>query len=184
MTDPETAPASAEPLAARVVVVDYDLAWPAWFEAQADRIRAAIGGAALAIEHVGSTAVPGLPAKPVIDINLAVADAADEAAYAPALEAAGYRLIIRQPEWNEHRMFKGRDPEVNLHVYAVGCPELDRVRLFRDWLRASAEDRVLYAQTKRALAARDWSHVQDYADAKTEVVAQIMTRAQTWAGTR
>lgn len=184
MTDPLTAPATAEPLAARVVVSDYNPGWPAVFEAEAAKIRAAIGSAALSIEHVGSTSVPDLPAKPVIDINLAVADPADEDAYAPALAAAGYRLIIRQPDWNEHRLLKGRDPEVNLHVYPAGCAELDRVRLFRDWLRASAEDRALYAATKRSLAERNWSHVQAYADAKTEVVLQIMARAEAWAAGR
>jgi len=161
----------------KVEVVDYDPAWPALFEGEAAKVRAALGAAVLAIEHVGSTSVPGLAAKPVIDINLTVADSADEAAYAAAVEAAGYRLLHREPDWFEHRMFKGRDPEVNLHVFSAGCPELDRVRMFRDWLRANDEDRALYAATKRDLAGRDWAHVQDYAEAKTAVVLEIMARA-------
>ena len=161
-----------------VRVVDYDPAWLALYEAHAAKIRAALGDAALAIEHVGSTSVPGLAAKPVIDINLAVADSADEDAYAARLDAAGYRLLHREPDWFEHRMFKGRDPEVNLHVFSAGCPELATVRRFRDWLRANPGDRELYARTKRDLAERDWERVQDYADAKTAVVAEIMARAE------
>lgn len=148
------------------------------FAREAERIRAALGERALQIEHAGSTAVPGLAAKPVIDIVLAVADSRDESGYAPALEAAGYRLIIREPEWYEHRMFKGSQPETNLHVFSSGCPEIDRMLIFRDWLRANAADRDLYARTKRELSQRRWERVQDYADAKTAIVAQIMARAQ------
>ena len=165
----------------RVEVVDYDPAWPAQFEAVAGRVRAALGRAALAVEHVGSTSVPGLAAKPVIDANLTVADSADEAAYAQALEAAGFRLIVREPNWFEHRMFKGADPAANLHVFSDGCPELSTMRLMRDWLRASPDDLALYARTKRALAQQAWAAVQDYAEAKGEVVAEILGRARVWA---
>jgi GrpB-like predicted nucleotidyltransferase (UPF0157 family) len=165
----------------RVEVVDYDPAWPAQFEAVAERVRAALGPAVLDLEHVGSTSVPGLAAKPVIDLNLTVADSADEATYAPALQAAGFRLIVREPEWFEHRMFKGVDPAANLHVFSAGCPELASMRLMRDWLRASPGDLALYARTKRALAERAWDRVQDYAEAKGEVVSEIMGRARAWA---
>ncbi len=166
----------------RLEVVDYDPAWPSAFDAEAAKVRAALGSKALDVEHVGSTSVPGLAAKPVIDINLTVADAADEAGYAPALEAAGYRLIVREPDWFEHRMFKGASPAVNLHVFSAGCPELDRMRAMRDWLRQSPDDVALYAATKRRLAERDWAYVQDYADAKGEAVGQILGRALAWAG--
>ena len=125
------------------------------FEREADRIRAVLGSRALRIEHTGSTSVPGLAAKPIIDILLVVADSADEGAYLPALEAAGYVLRIREPDWHEHRMFKGPDTEVNLHVFSSGCPEIDRVLMFRDWLRTHAADRDLYARTKLALARRN-----------------------------
>lgn len=164
-----------------IEIVAYDPEWPVAFEAAAARIQAALGEAALVIEHVGSTAVPGLAAKPVIDINLTVADSADEAAYAAKLESAGYRLVIREPDWFEHRMFKGGAPAVNLHVFTVGCPELGRMRLLRDWLRCSPEDVALYAATKRRLAAQSWTYVQNYADAKSEVVQAIMARAEAWA---
>ena len=129
------------------------------------------------IEHVGSTSVPGLPAKPLIDIVLEVADSADEAAYVPAMESAGYVLRIREPDWYEHRLLKGPDTDVNVHVFTAGCEEVDRMLLFRDWLRANAADRELYAERKRELAGRDWKYMQQYADAKTAVVQEIMARA-------
>ena len=129
------------------------------------------------IEHVGSTSVPGLPAKPLIDIVLEVADSADEAAYVPALEATGYCLRIREPDWFEHRVLKGPDTDVNVHVFSAGCEEVDRMLLFRDWLRGNAADRELYAVKKRELAGREWKYMQQYADAKTAVVQEIMARA-------
>jgi len=183
MTDAEIDAASVGGVEAgqTIEVVDYDPDWPAQFERGAGRIRAALGAAALSVEHVGSTSVPGLAAKPIIDINLAVADSSLECAYLPQLSAAGYRLAIREPEFFEHRMFKGADPAVNLHVFSAGCPELDRMRLFRDWLRQSPEDVALYAETKRRLAARTWTCVQNYADAKTKVVQAILARAEAWA---
>jgi GrpB-like predicted nucleotidyltransferase (UPF0157 family) len=169
--------AGPEPVAGKIEIRDYDPAWPAVFEAEAARIGAALGAAALAIDHTGSTSVPGLAAKPIIDITLTVPDTTDEPAYVGALEAAGYRFIAREPGWFEHRLFKGEAPKVNLHVFPAGCPEVDRMKRFRDWLRANPADRALYERTKRRLAAQDWAIVQDYADAKTEVVAQIMQRA-------
>jgi len=166
--------------ARKVEVVPYDAAWPRLFAAEETKIRAALGAAALLIEHVGSTSVPGLAAKPVVDVQLAVRDSADEAAYRSALERAGYRLIIREPEWFEHRLFKGTAPETNLHVFSAGCPELDRCRLFRDWLRVTPQDVALYARTKQELAAQTWVHVQDYANAKQAVIAEIMAHAAAW----
>jgi GrpB-like predicted nucleotidyltransferase (UPF0157 family) len=113
---------------------------------------------------------------------LAVTDSAREETYAPAIVSAGYRLAIREPEWFEHRLFKRTEPAVNLHVFSDGCPEVARMKLFRDWLRSDAADRILYEQTKRLLAERDWSFVQNYADAKTEVITQIVARAHASAG--
>jgi GrpB-like predicted nucleotidyltransferase (UPF0157 family) len=166
--------------ARKIEIVPYDVAWPRLFAAEEAKIRAALGGNALLIEHVGSTSVPGLAAKPVIDIQLAVRDSADEDAYRPALERAGYRLVIREPEWFGHRLFKGGAPQTNLHVFSDGCVELDRCRLFRDWLRVSPQDVELYARTKQELAIQTWAHVQDYANAKQGVIAEIMARAGAW----
>jgi GrpB-like predicted nucleotidyltransferase (UPF0157 family) len=155
-----------------------DPRWPAQFEVERARITAALADTAIRIEHVGSTSVPGLAAKPVIDIDLVVPDTTDEGAYLPQLLAAGYTFRIREPDWYEHRLLKGTDPAVNLHVFPVGCPEIERMIAFRDRLRADAADRELYERTKRALATRRWPRIQDYADAKSDVVADIMSRAQ------
>ena len=160
-----------------ITLAEYDPGWPRLFEREAERIRGLLGGRALLVEHAGSTSVPSLAAKPVIDIVLAVADSSDEASYVPALEAAGYVLRIREPDWYEHRLFKGPDTNINLHVFSQGCEEIDVMLAFRDHLRTDEADRELYERTKRELAARDWEYVQDYADAKTEVVKQIVARA-------
>ncbi len=160
-----------------VVLVDPDPAWPAWFERARERIVGALGPVALAVHHVGSTSVPALPAKPVLDIALVVPDPADEDAYVPALEALGYELRIREPDWFEHRLLKPAARDVNLHVFGPDCPEVARMLAFRDHLRCHAADRELYARTKRELAAREWPTVQHYADAKDDVVAEIMDRA-------
>jgi GrpB-like predicted nucleotidyltransferase (UPF0157 family) len=157
--------------------VEPDPAWPAQFEVLAARIRSAMGNRALAVEHVGSTSVPGLAAKPIIDIVLAVPDSADEPAYVPDLEAAGYVLRIREPDWHEHRMLRRRDPAVQVHVFTAGSPEIDRMLAFRDRLRTVPEDRQRYEASKRELAARRWRYVQDYADAKSSVVEEIIARA-------
>jgi GrpB-like predicted nucleotidyltransferase (UPF0157 family) len=167
----------ARPLLHPIEIEDYDPGWPLSYAREETRIRSMLGDRVVRMEHVGSTAVPGLAAKPVIDIGLEVPDSANESAYVPELEAAGYELRIREPEWFEHRLFKGLDTEVNLHVFTAGCAEVDRMLLFRDWLRTNAADRELYAAAKRELAAREWKYMQQYADAKTGVVHEIMSRA-------
>lgn len=161
----------------RIRIVDYDRAWPEVFRQEAERVRGALGDRVLRLEHVGSTSVPGLGAKPIVDMLLEIANSADEPRYVPALEAAGYELHVREPEWYEHRMFKGGAGSIYLHVFSAGCPEIVRMLRFRDWLRGHAEDRLLYEQTKRDLAQREWSRMQEYADAKTTIVEEILKRA-------
>ncbi|HZO70978.1 MAG TPA: GrpB family protein [Ktedonobacteraceae bacterium] len=161
-----------------IQLVEYDPEWPRLFEREAARIRAALGERVLLLEHVGSTSVPGLAAKPRIDIVLAVADSSDEAAYVTPLEDAGYVLHIREPDWFQHRLFKGPDTAVNLHVFTQGCSEIDRMLLFRDWIRSNEADRQLYERTKKELARQNWKYTQNYADAKTSVVREIIARAQ------
>lgn len=129
------------------------------------------------VEHVGSTSVPGLVAKPIIDMLLVVTDSSAEAEYVPPMEAAGYTLRIREPDWYEHRLFKGPLANINLHVFSAGCREISRMLRFRDHLRGNEDDRELYQRTKQELAARQWRYVQEYADAKTEVVEAIIARA-------
>jgi GrpB-like predicted nucleotidyltransferase (UPF0157 family) len=164
-------------LRGKIELVEYDPRWPALYAREEGRIRSILGDRVLRIEHTGSTSVPGLPAKPIVDIVLEVPDAADEDRYVADLEAAGYVLAIRESDWLEHRLFKGPDTNVNLHVFSAACPETDKMVLLRDRLRSNAEDRELYARTKRELAARGWKYVQQYADAKTEVVQEILARA-------
>ncbi len=162
---------------ARIDLTEYDPEWPRLYEREAERIGRALGSRMLRIEHVGSTSVPGLAAKPLIDIVLVVADTTDEDAYVPPLEAAGYVLRIREPDWFEHRLFKGPDTNVNVHTFAEGCEEVDRMVGFRDWLRTHDDDRDLYLAAKRELAQREWKFVQNYADAKSAVVREILARA-------
>lgn len=162
-----------------IKIVDYDPGWPKKFEAHAERIASALGGTALKIEHVGSTSVPGLAAKPIIDILVGVPDSADEPAYLPRLEAAGYVLRVREPGWNEHRMFRTPEHDVHIHIYSVGCPEIERTLAFRDRLRRNIDDRRHYEQTKRELAAKEWSDMNAYAKAKTEVIESIIALAPT-----
>ncbi len=168
---------AAVPHEAPITLAEYDPAWPALFASEADRIRAILGRTAVLIEHAGSTSVPGLAAKPIIDIVLAVPDSADEQAYVPAMQAAGYVLRIREPGWFEHRLFKGPDTDINLHVFTAGASEIGRMLLFRDWLRTNDADRDAYLRVKRDLAQRTWRHVQHYADGKSDIVAQIMEHA-------
>ena len=161
----------------QILIMDYDPLWPEVFRREADRIRTLLGCRALQIEHTGSTSVLGLAAKPIIDILLVVTDSSEEPAYVPILERAGYALRLREPNWHEHRMFKGPAADINLHVFSSGCPEINRILNFRDWLRSNATDRDLYERTKRDLAEREWADVQDYADAKTAVIEEILARA-------
>ncbi len=166
------------PLVGHIQLVDYDPTWPELFAREALRIRSILGDRVLLLEHVGSTSVPGLAAKPLIDIVMVVADSADEAGYVPDLVAAGYVLRIREPDWYEHRMFRGPDTAINFHVFSPGSLETAQMLLFRDWLRTNDADRQLYERTKRELASQDWKYVQNYADAKAPVVTEIITRAR------
>ncbi|HHW01006.1 MAG TPA: GrpB family protein [Clostridiaceae bacterium] len=166
-----------KPHNAPITLVEYDPGWPDLFEREAERICSVLGSKVLQIEHVGSTSVPGLCAKPIIDMILVVENSANEPSYVPALEAAGYKLKIREPEQFEHRMFKGPDTDVNLHVFSSGTSEIDRMLCFRDWLRSNKADREKYAEVKRSLAKNTWRHIQHYADAKTSIIHEIMERA-------
>jgi GrpB-like predicted nucleotidyltransferase (UPF0157 family) len=160
-----------------IVIADYDPAWPHRFHLEEAKIRAALGPAALSIEHVGSTSVPGLAAKPIVDVLLVVEDSGNEDSYLPAMEEVGYVLRVREPDFEEHRMIRTPEKDVHVHVFSPGSREGERLLLLRDHLRHNEVDRELYASTKRELASRDWPSVQHYADAKTEVVEDILARA-------
>lgn len=173
-----------KPYAVKVIVEDYDPDWPAWYATDEAAIRAALGDLALRIEHTGSTSVPGLAAKPIIDILLLVPESADEPAYVPPLERLGYTLRVREPDWYEHRCLSQRTEDgaphsINLHVLSPGRSDLEinRILAFRDHLRTHDSDRARYERTKRILAKRNWKYVQHYANAKSDVVEEILTRA-------
>ena len=169
-----------------VVIEDYDPRWPDWFAAERDAIRTALGAnVPLRLEHTGSTSVPGLAAKPIIDMLMVLADTTNEQTYVPALEAIGYRLAMREPNWYDHRVLTRRrtdgDPyDVNLHVFPpTAATEIERILAFRDWLRRHPEDRQCYERIKRGLAQRSWTYMLDYSNAKSEIVEEILTRALT-----
>lgn len=170
----------ARRLAERLEIRDYDRAWPTLYLEEEQRIRGALGDRVVLVEHAGSTSVPALPAKPIIDIVLEVPDTTDEQSYVSDLEDAGYTLRFREPEWFEHRLFDRPGAAVHLHVFSAGCEETERMLLFRDWLRSNEPDRDLYVRTKRELARHDWTYMQQYADAKSAVVREIMGRAEAW----
>lgn len=161
-----------------VHLAEYDPAWPEGFAPHEERIAAALGERALQIEHVGSTSVPGLAAKPIVDILLVVANSGDEATYLFAMEAAGYELRVREPDWNEHRMFVNAERAAQVHVLTRGDAEIERYLIFRDRLRTNPADRELYERTKRELARRKWKYVQNYVDAKGPVVEEIIARGR------
>jgi N-methylhydantoinase B/oxoprolinase/acetone carboxylase alpha subunit/GrpB-like predicted nucleotidyltransferase (UPF0157 family) len=161
-----------------VRIVDYDPAWPAHFEVERARVSSALGSLARRIEHVGSTSVPGLAAKPVVDVMVTVDDPDDDAAFVLALTRAGYVLRVIEPE---HRMFRTPARDVHVHVWRAGTDDERRHLLFRDWLRQSAHDRARYEAVKRELAACMWEDSNDYAEAKGDVVTEIMERAEVWA---
>lgn len=158
-----------------IVILDYDPAWPSRFEHERKRVRQALGPTARRIVHIGSTAVPGLAAKPIVDILVTVKDPDDESSLVPALESAGYELRVREPG---HRMFRTPTRDVHVHIWADADPEVGRYLAFRDWLRHSAEDRSAYERLKRELATRQWSDMNEYANAKSGLIAEIITKAE------
>ena len=161
-------------------VVETNPSWPEQYARLADLITTTLGDSALSLEHVGSTAVPGLPAKPVIDIDLTVADSRDEQGYVPALGRCGFALAVREPWWYEHRCLRRQGPACNLHVFSPDCAEAERHRIFRDWLRSHPADRALYANAKRA-AAEQTIHLggdtMAYNARKEAVLREIYDRA-------
>ncbi len=160
-----------------IVLAAHDPAWAVRYEREATMIREALGTSALRVEHVGSTAVPGLVAKPIIDILVVVDDSSREDTYLPDLERAGYVLRVREPAFHEHRMLRTSGADVHVHVYPAASAEIGRMLGFRDRLRRSARDRDAYAAAKRRLASRPWKSMQHYAEAKSPVIEQILAGA-------
>lgn len=165
------------PAADPIRVDDPDSRWPSYFAAEASRLRVVLGPVAKRIEHVGSTSVPGLPAKPIVDIDVWVDETDDEDQYVPALARIGYVLVLREPWWNGHRMFQlSSSARFNVHLFPATAPEPLRHLLFRDWLRAHPADRDMYAATKRTIADRTRDDPEKYNLAKNEVIDEIYAR--------
>ncbi len=156
-----------------IEVVPYDPAWPDQFAQVRGIVVGALGAAALEITHVGSTSVPGLAAKPYLDVDLTVGDSADEDSYVPALTEAGFRLVVREPEWEEHRVLKLAQPNTNLHVFSPGAAEPQRHHLFTRWLREHPEDRAAYGEHKVAVAAQGFTDGMLYNNAKSALVYDL-----------
>ncbi len=160
-------------------IVAHDTSWPQRFRSEQARIVLALGTLALRVDHIGSTSVVGLAAKPIIDIDLSVSDPDNETGYLPQLVASGYLLRVREPG---HRMLRTPELDVQVHVCAKGSEWERRHLLFRDWLRHDERDRAAYAQLKTDLGRRDWSDMNAYAAAKGPLIASITERAEQWAG--
>ena len=156
-----------------VTIVDYDPSWVERFTEERSRIQRALGPSARSVEHIGSTAVPGLAAKPIVDIIVSVDDPNDERTYRTQLEEAGYVLRVREPD---HRMFRTPERDVHIHIWRSGSDDERRHLIFRDWLRSHPADRADYERTKRMLAG-NWPDMNYYANAKSEVINQIMDTA-------
>ena len=172
-----TEPATPEP----IELAPYDPGWPARFSAWEQRLRASLGATALRIEHVGSTSVPGLPAKPVVDIQVSVADLTAEEAYVPAIESTGVELRSRD---ELHRFFRpppDRPREAHVHVAPAGSEWEREHLLFRDYLRADQEARDAYARAKERAALLWRDDRAAYTEAKSDVILDLMERAEHWA---
>lgn len=178
-------PKDAERIAHRrimngIIIVEPNPSWPQQYEILKERIDSVLGSFVVEISHVGSTSVPGLAAKDLIDIDLTVKDVLDEASYVPQLEAVGFHFLFREPKWHDHRFFCAYNPVCNLHIFGPDCPEAVRHKIFRDWLRKTPEDRDAYAAVKREAAEaamREGETVNEYAKRKDAIVAAILQRA-------
>jgi GrpB-like predicted nucleotidyltransferase (UPF0157 family) len=161
--------------ALRLELQDHDPRWADTYLEHRRRIRDALAAVDVGVEHIGSTSVPGLAAKPVVDVVVTVEDITAEEDYLDALLAAGYELRVREPG---HRLVRTPARDVHVHLLERGDPAVDEYLLLRDHLRSDPDDRALYERTKRALLERRWDDANDYAEAKTDVVLAIKARAR------
>lgn len=161
-----------------IELVPPDPAWSARFAVERAKIVAALGVKAIRVDHIGSTSIPGIAAKPIIDIDLSVKDVDDEEDYLPALTTAGYQLRVREPG---HRMVRTTNLGVHVHCCTTGSDWERRHLLFRDWLRYDRADRVAYGELKNVLAQQDWPDMNAYAEAKSALIKEITARAERWA---
>jgi GrpB-like predicted nucleotidyltransferase (UPF0157 family) len=169
----------------KIAIVEPNPAWSQRFLDTKVRIEDALGSTTVAILHTGSTSIPGLPAKDIIDVDLVVKDIKDENSYVEALERAGFLFLLREADWHQHRFFvdEGDRPgsyPINLHVFGPDCPEVEKHRIFREWLLKSPEDLQSYAMVKRECAAASEAageSMQEYTIRKDKVVREILNKA-------
>ncbi|OTA15747.1 Dephospho-CoA kinase [Xenorhabdus vietnamensis] len=155
-----------------IIIVPYNTEWGTIYNEEKNKIQRQLQGKIISIEHIGSTAVPGLFAKPVIDIDLIIADPIQEIDYIPALEKLGYVLRVREPSWYQHRMLRLDSPRINLHIFGKNCPEHIRHLLFRNWLRNHEDDKLRYAAAKLE-AVEGAEHIMEYNDNKNRMIKDI-----------
>lgn len=158
-----------------IQIVDYNENWPIKFEKHSKKINDTLGAIAINVEHIGSTSVPDLAAKPIIDILLIVKDSSNESKYLKPMQDAGYELRVREPDFHEHRMFRTTEKDVHIHVLSKGSNEIDRYLVFRNHLRLNAADRIEYESIKRKLVANEWADMNEYARAKTKIIERIIS---------
>ena len=177
MNDPRVDPISPEQRAEPVVVVPYDRAWADEFAALRDRLRAALGSLAAGIEHVGSTAVPGLEAKPVIDVDVVIPHADDLDEVAEKLAPLGYTRLGDLGVVGREAFRAAADlPRHHLYVCASGAPALQAHLILRDVLRDDIELAREYGALKRALAERYRDDRDAYAEGKSGFIATVLRR--------
>ncbi|MCJ1436695.1 hypothetical protein MMC27_006076 [Xylographa pallens] len=166
-----------------ITILEPNPEWPRRFEEVKERLQKALGALILDIAHSGSTSVPGLPAKDIIDVDLTLKDATDEASYVKPLDEAGFRFLLREPQWYQHRFFVENWPNayhVNLHVWGPDSPEVARHRILRNWLLKTPADRELYAKVKREAAERTavaGDSMMGYTQRKEKTIQEILGRA-------
>ena len=171
-----------------LVIVDYDPAWVEMFEAEKTRILGVIGDKILAIEHIGSTSVPGLGAKPIIDILIGLRDLSDAALCIAPVESLGYDYITKFENIMPFRRYFRKvrsdgEHTHHIHMVAISHDFWTRHLLFRDYLRTHPDDAAAYEKVKRELASQFTGEtVNDYADAKSEIINAIMEKARAWRG--
>jgi GrpB-like predicted nucleotidyltransferase (UPF0157 family) len=165
----------------KLIVADYSPAWPGLFEEEKRLLETVVPAGVGVIEHVGSTSVPGLAAKPIIDIMIGLHDFSTVDALVPAIVALGYEYIPKYEDVMPYRRYfrrmLGEAHTHHIHMVATGTEFWDRHLLFRDYLRANPDASDRYASLKRMLAEREWNDMNDYAAAKTDFIRGIENEA-------
>jgi len=165
-----------------VVIAAYDPGWPELFSALAASLRQSLGQTALRIDHIGSTSVPGLDAKPVVDVQISVVSFEPLDAFRIPIEGVGFVFRARNPDLTK-RYFRERPGErrTHIHVRRAGSWSEQSNLLFRDYMRDHKEDAIRYADLKRRLAQQYGDDRYGYTDAKAPFIWEILAKANVWS---